>query len=374
MEVETLAPPVLISDQGPLDRLAGKLVHEPRLAVDTESNSLHAYRERVCLMQFSTPEADYVVDPLALDDLNPLGPLFSNPHIEKVFHAAEYDLICLRRDFGFSFANLFDTMHAARILGHTAVGLDHLLAERFGIEMNKRLQKADWGARPLSMELLAYARLDTRFLLPLRDLLKVDLEARGLWGLAAEDFARACEEEPQETRPAAAPWTRVKRTRELSPRELTTLNELCLTRERIAEKLNRPPFKVMDDRVLIQIAQLAPRFTQELEGCGLSSKQVERWGAQLVEAVRRGEGAPLVRRPSTQRTDEVILKRLDKLKDWRKKAAKEMKVESDIVLPRPLLTALAEGGPGQLAAIMARSPWRLQHFGPQILQVLQAVP
>jgi len=370
MAVETLAPPVLISEQGPLDQFADQIARQPRLAVDTESNSLHAYRERLCLIQFSTPEADTIIDPLALDDLNPLAPIFASPQIEKVFHAAEYDLICMRRDFGFSFANLFDTMHAARVLGHPAVGLDHLLAERFGVEMNKRFQKADWGARPLSMELLSYARFDTHFLLPLRDQLKAELEARGLWELAAEDFARACEEEPQDSREAPAPWTRVKRTKDLSPRELTILNELCLTREKIAEKLNRPPFKVIEDRHLIEVASLAPKFTQELESCGLTSRQVERWGVELIEAVRRGEHAPLVRRKPAQRPDEAVLKRLDKLKEWRKRVAKEMKVESDIVLPRPLLTALAERGPQELSSVMAKSPWRLEHFGPGIRQVL----
>ena len=105
--------------------MVADLSAQSRIAVDTESNSLHAYREQVCLIQFSTPEKDYVVDPLALEDLSPLAPIFSNPKIEKIFHAAEYDLICLRRDFGFKFANLFDTMHAARVLGYPFVGLDN---------------------------------------------------------------------------------------------------------------------------------------------------------------------------------------------------------------------------------------------------------
>ncbi len=109
--------PVLITRPGPLKDLAADLSRQSLVAVDTESNSLHAYREQVCLIQFSTEETDYLVDPLALDDLSSLGPIFANPDIEKIFHAAEYDLICLKRDFGFQFANLFDTMVAASILG-----------------------------------------------------------------------------------------------------------------------------------------------------------------------------------------------------------------------------------------------------------------
>src|ERR1044071_3179105 len=105
-----LPPPIWVDKPKVFQEMLGDLTAQPRLAVDTESNSLHAYREQVCLIQFTTPNKDYVVDPLALDDLSALGPIFSNPGIEKIFHASEYDLICLRRDFNFQFANLFDTM------------------------------------------------------------------------------------------------------------------------------------------------------------------------------------------------------------------------------------------------------------------------
>src|SRR5512135_2846081 len=103
MTKQVLPPPVWVDQPNLLQQMVVDLANQPRVAVDTESNSLHAYREQVCLIQFSTPRTDYVVDPLAFDDLSSLGPLFSNPAIEKVFHAAEYDLICLRRDFGFEF-------------------------------------------------------------------------------------------------------------------------------------------------------------------------------------------------------------------------------------------------------------------------------
>jgi ribonuclease D len=139
------------------------------VAVDTESNSLFAYREQVCLVQFSTTQADFLVDPLALADLTPLAPLFADPKIEKVFHAAEYDLLCLKRDFGFSFANLFDTMLAGRILGRKEIGLGAMLEAFYGVQADKRHQRANWGQRPLPAPLLEYATLDTHYLIPLRD-------------------------------------------------------------------------------------------------------------------------------------------------------------------------------------------------------------
>lgn len=169
---ESLPPPIWVNTKQLLQKLTDDLVTQSRVAVDTESNSLHAFREQVCLVQFSTTNADYLVDPLALKDLSQLAPIFADPKIEKIFHAAEYDLICLRRDFHFSFANLFDTMQAARVLGYPAVGLDRLLGDKFGIRMDKRHQR-QIGLRPLTKEQIHYARLDTHYLLICAMYLKV---------------------------------------------------------------------------------------------------------------------------------------------------------------------------------------------------------
>ncbi len=158
------------------------------LAVDTESNSLYAYQEQVCLIQFSTTCEDYLVDPMALDDLSALAPIFASSEIEKVFHAAEYDIICLKRDFGFTFNNIFDTMLAARILKHQQIGLGAMLECEFGITLDKRFQRANWGQRPLPDDHLAYARLDTHYLIDLRQRLNQNLHERGLSQLAREDL------------------------------------------------------------------------------------------------------------------------------------------------------------------------------------------
>ncbi len=370
MVLEALAPPILIQSTSQLSKLADELSRHPHVAVDTESNSLHAYRERVCLIQFSTLENDYLVDPLALDDLSLLEPIFSNPKIEKIFHAAEYDIICLRRDYGFTFANLFDTMQAGRILGRRQAGLDRLLDEKFSVKVNKRFQKADWGVRPLSRELVLYARLDTHFLIPLRNLLKAELEDKGLWPLAEEDFHMACLPNGSKHQSDEPYWTRFSSRRDMTPQDLTVLKELVLLRERLAERLDRPPFKVMVDDKLIAIARAKPSTLDDLAGIGLSTKQVDYWGKSVLEAVKHGTENPLVKREPPQRPNETYLKHLDKLKVWRKKVADEMNVESDVVLPKSLLLVLAEQGSEDLSSIMKNSPWRLERFGSQILHVL----
>ena len=366
---ERLPPPVWVATSTALDSLSRDLLGQPRIAVDTESNSLHAYREQVCLVQFSTPQTDYLVDPLALIDLGPLAPVFADPHIEKIFHAAEYDLVCLHRDFGFTFANIFDTMQAERILGYEKVGLDAALEKYFNVIVNKRFQKADWGERPLAPDLLAYARFDTHYLIPLRDKLRAELEAKGLWTLAGEDFRRACWVNGEHAE-SAEPWERFANRRDLNLRELTILRELAIVRERIAEKLDRPPFKVVTDDKLIAMARAVPKTRKELAETGLSVKQLDRWGTEILSAVGRGAGAPLVKRRQAQRPDEAVLRRLDALKVWRKKVAAQAGVESDIVLPRPYLVPLAERGGSDLKSILESSPWRLEQYGEQILKVL----
>ncbi len=371
MDLDSLAPPVQVETEEEFTKLVSDLQRQPRIAVDTESNSLHAYRERVCLIQFSTPETDYILDPLAFGDLSRLEPIFSSTHIEKVFHASEYDIICLRRDYGFTFANIFDTMQAGRILGRKQAGLDRLLEDKFEIKVNKRFQKADWGVRPLSRDLLLYARLDTHFLLPLRDLLKAELEEKGLWALALEDFRMACSPNGIKPKVEAPAWMRFSLRRNLTLRDLTILDELLECREQIAERLDRPPFKVLDDDRLIDIAKARPTTLKELEDTGLTSKQLHYWGEFLLEAIARGIKRPLVKRVSQPRPDNEYLKRLDRLKEWRKKAAAEMDVESDIILPRTLLLALAEHGAQDVRSILRVSPWRLEHFGSQIATVLQ---
>lgn len=367
---EKISPPVWVETESALQSMVTDLGIQPLVAVDTESNSLHAYREQVCLIQFSTPETDYLVDPLAGIDLSPLAPIFADPHIEKIFHAVEYDLLCLRRDFGFTFANIFDTMQAERILGYEKVGLDAALEKFFGVTVNKRFQKADWGERPLAQDHLDYARFDTHYLIPLRDKLKAELEARGRWALAGEDFRRACLPNGGQPEPAE-PWERFAGRRDLNLRELTILRELAIVREQIAAKLDRPPFKVMGDNQLIAIARAVPKTKKELVGTGLSERQVGRWGAEILLAAGRGAEAPLVKRKQAERLDDAVLRRMDALKVWRKKVAEQVGVESDIILPRPYLFLLAERGGRELKSILESSPSRLEQYGEQILKVLQ---
>lgn len=370
---DTLPPPVWVNTAQLLKKMVEDLASQSRVAVDTESNSLHAFREQVCLLQFTSAKTDYLLDPLELKDLAVLAPIFADPKIEKIFHAAEYDLICLRRDFGFTFANLFDTMQAARVLGYPAVGLDRLLGDKFQIKMDKRHQKANWAARPLTKDQIHYARLDTHYLFDLRDALELELREKERLVFALEDFNRACLLEEQKQRSNGESWERFSGRKDLSLRELTIISQLCKWRDREAEKLNRPPYKVVMDDVFVALVKNPPEQKVDLSAAGLSEKQIKLWGDQVLGAIRRGVEAPLVERKQVERKNEAVLRRLEKLKAWRKSIGLEMKVESDIILPKPYLGLLSENPPktlDELRNLMKDTPSRVERYGVQILKVL----
>lgn len=370
-----LPDPILIKRTPALLRLASSLLREPIVAVDTESNSLYAYQEQVCLIQFSTPRADFLVDPLSLDDLSPLGALFASPKIEKIFHAAEYDLICLKRDFDFEFANIFDTMLAARILGMEAIGLGSLLEAEFGVHADKKYQRANWGQRPLPRHLLKYAQLDTHYLIPLRNRLRTELMQNRMWPLAQEDFERLCEIEASTNGDKEDNCWRIRGSYDLSPQKAAVLFELCQYRDQVARKVNRPLFKVIGDRTLLAIAENCPTTPEELKGLpGMSRGQMERHGRALLAAVEAGLEAEPLHPPRSPRPNDKFLERVETLRNWRKSTAKKMGVKSDVVLPRDLLYAIAEHNPRHsesLANILSDVPWRMEKFGKEIMGVLE---
>lgn len=376
-----VSPPVVVTTPQALRQMAARLRKAPAVAVDTEANSLYAYYERVCLIQLTFDQTDYVVDPLAVTDLSALGPVFANPAIEKVFHAAEYDLIGLKRDYQFEFAGLFDTMIASRIVGRPAVGLAALLEERFGVHLNKRWQRADWGRRPLPPEQLAYARLDTHYLLPLRDALLAELRALGREEEAREEFARLARTTPTPHEFDPQGFWRIKGARDLSPREVAVLRELYLYRDQQARRRNRPPFKVFSNAAMVRVSQVRPRDRTALVRIkGMSDYVVRRYGNGILKAISRGLHArpPQRRRPSNnQRPDEATLTRFEVLKAWRKARAQERGVDTDVVLSNATLMALARHHPrteDELTAVPDLGDWKRREYGAEIIRVLRAQP
>ncbi len=370
-------PAAYLQTDEDLRQLAAALSKEPLLAVDTESNSLHAYQERVCLVQLSTRTADYIVDPLAIGDMQPLGELLSNPNIEKVFHAAEYDLICLKRDFGFTVHNVFDTMAAARIAAHKAVGLGSLLSLYLGIEQDKRHQRDDWARRPLSQASLLYAQMDTHYLPIVRDRLMAELEARGLLEEARETFADLAHVPPMDNHhfDPEGYW-RIGIPHSLNLRQMAILRELYLLREQYAQQRDCPPFKIFGDNTLVAMAQAAPTTLGELVRIkGINDNLARRYGRALLRAIQRGKSRRVTRPANgTPPADPVVVERYTALRDWRKSRAEQRGVESDVIISKDALWTLAHKAPTRLedmSGIRGLGPWRLSVYGEEILAVIR---
>ncbi len=374
---ELNGPPVWVASPAALEELRSGLSQRPEIAVDTESDSLYSYFEKVCLLQFSTRSDDYVADPLAVP-LAPLGPLFEDRGVEKVFHAAEYDLLCLKRDYGFVFHNLFDTMIAARILGWKNIGLGSILQERFGIALNKKMQRADWGHRPLTDEQLAYAREDTHYLLALRDLQRTELEAMGRMDEALEEFERLTRVEPTPRRFDPEAYWNIPGARDLDAAGLGILRELFVFRDAQARREDRPPVKVLSDSTLLRISAAAPRSASELAQLGGTSDYiVQRYGAPVLRAVERGRAGPQTAppRPRARQAplDNAARNRLGRLKEWRKERAARRGVAPDVIVSNEVLFSAARNNPRTLEELLRVTnlgPWKANTYGEDILEVL----
>ncbi len=370
-----LPPPALVDTPARFQAMLAALVGEPVLALDTESDSLYRYYHKVCVLQISTRRTDYLVDTLRLADISGLQPFLVDQDIEKIFHAAENDILLLKRDHGFSFANVFDTMLAARILGWTRVGLAGALKEHFGIELDKHAQLTDWGQRPLTPAQLSYARLDTHFLLPLRDLLARELQARGRWREAQEAFVGLPDLVFVEKPFDPEGFWRMKNARDLRPGELAVLRELYLWRDEQARVNDRPPFKVVGDDALIRLSQLQPQRVGDLP---LSSRQAQRYGRAIVAAIARGRGAPPPQPPirthnGNGRPDPEVVARFDRLRAWRLARATARGVDPDVVLTNDVLMAIARAAPADLKALAVLKlvgDWKLEEYGAELVHAL----
>jgi ribonuclease D len=350
------------------------LKKENILAIDTEANSLFAYQEQVCLIQISTETTDYIIDPLPLDELSSLGQIFKDPGVEKVFHASEYDILIMHDDFDFEFNNLFDTMLAAQILGREKLGLDSLLEEIVGIKVNKKYQRANWGKRPLSDDMLQYAQMDTHYLIKIRQNLAAELDQKGFTSIAAEDFKLACQAHRQPKKNDSASCWRINGARNLSPQEAAVLARLCEYREDVARKRNLPVFKVLSAKTLLRLAEESPTSINQLLSLAIpGGKAVQRHAAGLVKAIQDGLVSNPELPPQRQRLDDSYLAREKALRNWRKNKARKMKVNSAVVLPREIMYSLISINPrtkAELAHVLKEVPWRLDNFGDEILSVL----
>lgn len=373
-------PPIWIRTPEALRELVAHTAKARIVAVDSESDSLHHFPEKVCLVQVASEDgAVYLVDPLGLPDLGLLGPILADPRIVKVFHGASYDLSSMKRDFGFEFAGIFDTMLAGQFLGLPELGLNALLQRFLGITPGRSRQKDDWAKRPLQPEQEAYAAEDVRHLIALRERLWAELQTRGREAWLEEECQALVTLPPAERVFDPEDYIRVKGAKDLDRRGLAVLRELFLARETWAHEAGRPPFKVLGNESLIRVATDHPRSLKallQIPGC--SPKVVQRYGAGLLAAVARGLAVPepdlpIYPRPKKPRLLPAVQRRIEALVAWRAEAAGRVGLDPGLVLPRRLIERLAEevpSTPEELGGVEGLRRWRAKTFGAEILRVL----
>jgi len=374
-----LPPYIFIQDIDDWQDCLADLKKATRIGVDLESNSMYVYREYICLIQVSTSEQDYIIDPLQGLDLSEFGSLLADPSVEKIFHAGEYDFMLMMREHGWQVNNLFDTMLAARVVGHKKIGLASLMDEIFDIELDKKYQRANWGERPLPQPQMAYAQRDTHYLFQLRDHLLDELAELGRLAEAEEMFFHQTRVKLNDQTFDPNGFWYLSGVKKLPRERLTILRALYILRDEIAKKLNKPLFKVIGNSQLMQMAHHPPISYDELSRVrGLSYQLVRREGRRILAAIREAQNEPIPQRPAgPKRPSEAIMNRFETLQTWRKHRALERGVESDVIVSKDAIWAMARQNPQSTADLEQLSdiigPVRIKLYGSEMLSVLSTL-
>jgi ribonuclease D len=319
-----------------------------------------------------------VVDPLAGFDVSGLGEVLADPRRTKVFHDGEYDVLILKRDYAFEFAGLFDTRVAAAALGEVNPGLASVLRKHFDVELDKSLQRSDWSRRPLEPGQIAYARLDTRYLIPLMDIFQAELERLDRTMVVDGECRRLEALEPAVREFNPDEFVKIKGVRDLAPLEQRCLRELFVLRDRLASQRDRPAFKIMSNQLLLELARTMPRTLRALSNAsGFSPRMARRIGDDVLDAVHSAlDQGPLKRLPTLPSKDgtgvlgDDAFELHERLRNWRKERAEQTGMDSSLVLNRKVMIDLARARPtgrDELTEVLGPGAWQLERFGDELL-------
>jgi ribonuclease D len=381
---------VIASEQRLAD-LIRQIQAADRVALDTEADSLHSYREKLCLLQISTPSAvilrnvegsrgtgsnvalpgsspslgmtvqsvcDFIVDPLSDLDLEPLRQAMEPREI--VLHAADYDLRMLRRGLNFTASRIFDTLIAVRLLGIREFSLGALVKRFFGVELHKHSQKADWALRPLPQRMLKYAVDDVHYLLPLATKLEEELERVHRRGWFQQSCGRAIELAATERERIHDEVWRIAGAGALDPRTGAVLRALWQWRETEAELADRPPFHILQNHGLLKAAEsFISGQVPDYKHFSARRRQTFREAAKIALQSPHSEW-PVMRRRSGSRPTEEMRRRADQLRERRDKAAAQLGLEPSFIASRGALEAIAADSARATALLV---PWQRELIG-----------
>ncbi len=361
--------------------LAEELQGEVRIAIDLEAAGFHRYSDEVRLVQLSSTERTYVIDPMAFDVSGALRPALEDRDVQVIIHGGDYDVRLLDRDLGIHPANLFDTQIAASLTGEPSVGLAALLEKYCSVSLSKKHQRADWAKRPLPEELIEYAAADTRYLHALADVLEANLEEMGRTSWVEEEFA-ALEAVRWSDDPETDPVAKVKGARSLPPRKLEALREALAWRDEIAQRRDRAPFRIVGDPALMTIVAEEPSSVAELGNVkGLNPRLVEQHGGRLLARMRTVRDLPEDRISPYPRPKERGPGRptpeeeawANKIKTVRVNRAEELGIDRGLLLPNAVIYDIARRAPLDAAGLDLTEGlrrWQIEAVGEAVLAVM----
>ena len=342
---------------------------------------MYHFREKVCLIQIAISRTTAVIDPLQLDNLAVLKPVFKRRDILKIFHGADYDIRSLYRDFKISINNLFDTELACRFLGLKETGLEAVLKKRYNVRLDKKYQRKDWSKRPLPQEMIAYAAKDVRYLIPLAKSLQQELKNKGRLGWVEEECRHLSRVRPANNNSGPL-FVAFKGAGKLGPRGLAVLEELLQMRKKIAQQQDKPLFRIIGNKSLLKLAETRPHNLTKLKKSEiLGSKQFDRYGSSVMAAVTKAQQTPTKNLPKYPRKSApmvpaIVAKRVKELRIWRDRMAEQLKVDPAIICTKALISAIAVQKPvnrSSLSKIKGLKSWQVAEFGRDIINILNTV-
>ncbi len=373
---------ILINEADQLARFAEYAGRHSQVAVDLEADSMYHFREKVCLLQMCAGNQIAIIDPLVLDDLSPLKPLFADESVCKVFHGADYDVRSLYRDFNITINNLFDTQLAATFLGMPETSLDALVKAHFKIELDKKYQKKDWSQRPLPQAMLEYAAADVSFLIPLAASLRKKLVQKGRLEWVTEECQYLVQARPADNNGQPL-FVKCKGAGRLSPRQLAILEALLQWRMQRAKSKDRPLFKVISNNALLKLALAMPTSQNSLKATGiLSPKQIQMYGRALTDAIARArqlppEKLPLYPRNHSPRLPVQLAPKIKALRNWRDSRAASEGLDPPLLLSKSLIRQIVLANPSsvkELAKVDGIRRWQCRILGPELIEILSRTP
>jgi ribonuclease D len=371
----------IINTVAGLEKAVRTLEKAKAMAVDMEADSMYHFQVKVCLVQMATEKSTIVVDPLQVKNLSPLKPLFFNPDVKKIFHGADYDVRSLFRDFSIEINNLFDTELACRFLGIKETGLEAVMKKYLNITLDKKYQKKDWSKRPLPKEMIDYAAGDVIYLLTLAQVCEKELEKkyRLAWVLEECDYLSKVRPVLWDEEPL---FLKFKGAGRLKSKSLAVLEALLQFRKSIAEKKDKPLFKIIGNDSIMKIVTAKPATLRRLKGTkALSEKQIHMYGNDLIEVVAGAlkipeDKLPVYPNTKVQRLPCEVPERITALKSWRSSKVRALKIDPGIICNNALIASIAIQNPLDrigMGRIKEMKNWQKKEFGQEIISLLKSL-